>query len=86
MLYRPKSTIKGVSPPVASFKQRYDEMERHRAGLIKRLSGLRGTSRNHPAYKRALKLANEVFRKSSLAKRYAVLQAATWLTDILERL
>ncbi len=40
----------------------------------------------HPGYKRALKLLNDTFRKSKLAQRLAVLQAAAWLIDVLERL
>lgn len=39
----------------------------------------------HPGYKRALKLLNDTFRKSKLAQRLAVLQAAAWLIDVLER-
>jgi hypothetical protein len=33
-----------------------------------------------------MKLLNDTFRKSKLAQRLAVLQAAAWLIDILERL
>jgi hypothetical protein len=38
----------------------------------------------HPSYKRALKLLNSTFRSSKLAQRLAVLDAATWLIDVLE--
>ena len=40
----------------------------------------------HPGYKRALTLLNDTFRKSRLAQRLAVLQAAAWLIDILEQI
>ena len=40
----------------------------------------------HPGYKRALKLLNDIYRKEKLARRLAVLHAAAWLIDILEKL
>jgi len=69
-----------------SFRQRYDELETRRAELIGRLQGLGAKAKAHPAYKRALKLLNDTFRKSKLAQRLAILQAAAWLIDILEKL
>jgi predicted RNA polymerase sigma factor len=74
------------SAPPRSFRQRYDELENRRAELIARLHGLGAQAQAHPAYKRALKLLNDTFRKSKLTQRLAVLQAAAWLIDILERL
>ena len=47
---------------------------------------LDGTAREHPSYKRALKLLNDTFRKSNLAQRLAVLQSAAWLINLLERI
>ena len=38
-------------------------------------------ARRHAGYRHALKLLNDTFRKSSLAQRLAVLQAAAWLID-----
>jgi hypothetical protein len=76
-----------ISPqPRASFRQRYDDLETHRAALVLRLTTLGQRSYEHPGYKRAMKLLNDTFRKSKLAQRLAVLQAAAWLIDILERL
>jgi len=72
--------------PPRSFRQRYDELESRRVELIGRLQGLGAKAQAHPAYKRALKLLNDTFRKSKLAQRLAILQAAAWLIDILERL
>jgi hypothetical protein len=69
-----------------SFRQRYDEMEVRRDQLVTRLRTLGGAARTHPAYKRALKLLNDTFRKSKLGQRLAVLQAAAWLIDVLEQL
>jgi hypothetical protein len=72
--------------PRPSFRQRYDDLEVHRAALVTRLSTLGQRSYQHPGYKRAMRLLNDTFRKSKLAQRLAVLQAAAWLIDILERL
>jgi hypothetical protein len=54
--------------------------------LVARVRGLSGGAQQHPGYKRALKLLNDTFRKSKLAQRFAVLEAAAWLIDILEKL
>ena len=73
-------------PKPRSFRQRYDDLEARRAELVVRLRALGETARAHPGYKRALKLLNETFRSSKVAQRLAILQAAAWLIDILERL
>jgi hypothetical protein len=70
----------------ARFRERYDELEARRVNLIARLGALAGSAQRHPGYKRALTLLNHTFRKSKLAQRLAVLQAAAWLIDVLERL
>ena len=69
-----------------SFRQRYDELEARRAQLSARLRLLGEASQNHPAYRRALKLLNDIYRKEKLAGRLAVLHAAGWLIDVLEKL
>jgi hypothetical protein len=74
------------SRPRAGFRERYDELEARRATLVARLSSLGEAGHQHPGYKRALKLLNDTFRKSKLAQRLAILQAAAWLIDILEKL
>lgn len=70
----------------ASFRHRYDELEAHRAALVERLSRLGEAAQRHPGYRRALTLLNETFRREKVAQRLAVLQAAAWLIDILEKL
>jgi len=75
-----------VDKPRGSFRQRYDELETRRTELMARLRALGDGAQRHPGYKRALKLLNDTFRKSKLAQRLAVLQAAAWLIDILEKL
>lgn len=69
-----------------SFRQRYDELEARRAELSGRLRSLGHAAERHPGYERALKLLNDIYRKEKLAGRLAVLQAAAWLIDILEKL
>ena len=68
------------------FRARYDAVEVRREKLIARLRSLGGNAQAHPGYKRALTLLNDTFRKEKLAQRLAVLEAAAWLIDILERL
>jgi hypothetical protein len=78
----------GKKPPTTrgSFRARYDELEAKRAALVARLAMIGGNSQKHPGHRRALTLLNDTFRKSKLAQRLAVLQAASWLIDVLERL
>lgn len=73
-------------PQKRSFRQRYDELEVRRAELSARLHLLGEAAQRHPGYKRALKLLNDIYRKEKLAQRLAVLQAAAWLIDVLEKL
>ncbi len=77
---------KTPQPPRANFRHRYDDLESKRAELVARLALIGGNSQKHPGYKRALTLLNDTFRKSKLAQRLAVLQAASWLIDVLEQL
>jgi hypothetical protein len=74
------------SPPRGDFRERYERLENHRATLVARLAGLGEAARRHPGHKRALTLLNVTFRRVKLAQRLAVLQAAAWLIDLLEKL
>jgi hypothetical protein len=82
----PAPSAKRLSPPRAGFRERYDETEAHRAALVARLSSLGEAGQRHPGYKRAFTLLNVTFRRSKLAQRLAILQAAAWLIDVLEKL
>ena len=70
----------------AGFRERYDEIEARRAALVARLTSLSEAGQRHPGYRRAFTLLNASFRRSKLAQRLAILQAAAWLIDILEKL
>jgi hypothetical protein len=74
------------SKPRAHFRERYARLESRRTELVARLASLDESGRRHPAYKRALRLLSGTFRKEKLAQRLAVLQAAAWLIDVLEKL
>ena len=84
----PASKTAGKKPadPRGNFRHRYDELEAKRVALMARLEMIGGKAQKHPGYKRVLTLLNDTFRKSKLAQRLAVLQAASWLIDVLERL
>ena len=73
-------------PSRKSFRQCYDELEMRRVALMAHHSTLGDNARRHPAYKRSLKLLNETLRNGRLAQRLAVLEAASWLIDLLENL
>ena len=82
-----RQTPPSNKPPArAGFRERYDDIEARRAALVARLASLGEAAQRHPAYKRVLTLLNATFRRSKLAQRLAILQAAAWLIDILERL
>ncbi len=78
--------INQFSPAHGTFRQRYDDLEARREALVARLRRLGDRAQLHPGYKRAFKLLNDTFRKSKLAQRLAVLQAAAWLINLLEQL
>lgn len=80
-----RSPASPSKPLRGSFRQRYDDLETKRAELVTRLTTLGDAAHRHPGYKRAFKLLNDTFRKSKLTQRLAVLQAAAWLIDILEK-
>ena len=75
-----------TTAPRRNFRQQYDDLEARRAELCERLRTLGHKAEEHPAYKGALKLLNNIYRKEKLAQRLAVLQSAAWLIDILEKL
>ena len=85
---RSSSSANASAPPPSggNFRRRYDALEAQRAALVTRLERLGESGKKHPGYRRALKLLNDTFRKSKLAQRLAVLQAASWLIDLLELL
>jgi hypothetical protein len=83
---RPPAVTANTSAPTRTgFRERYDLLETQRAALVARLTSLSEAAHRHPGYKRAFTLLNVTFRRAKLAQRLAVLQAATWLIDVLER-
>jgi hypothetical protein len=83
-----KSSISPSKPkrPAPQFRQRYDELEAQRVELLARLAKLGDGGRKHSGFDSALKLLNVRFRRAPLAQRGAVLQSASWMIDLLERL
>ena len=81
-----RRTPSSARAPRATFRERYSALETRRAELVARLTTLDRSARSHPGYKRAFTLLNNTFRKEKLPRRLAVLQAAAWLIDVLEKL
>lgn len=72
-------------PRAATFRARYDDLEKRREELMGRLEMLAKIGAPHPALGRARTLLNTTFRKASLVQRAAVLEAADWLIMIIDR-
>ena len=72
-------------PRAATFRARYDDLEKRRDELLARLGELSTRAAPHPAMKRARMLLNTQFRKASLVQRAAVLEAADWLITMIDR-
>lgn len=87
MLRRRLPPLRIIASPTlrGKFDQCFDELEARRNDLMARLVRLGKYGRRNLGYKNALNLLNDKFRKSKLPQRMAVLQAAAWLIDILER-
>lgn len=73
-------------PPKGEFRRRYDDLERRREHLLARLRLLGQFGVKHAAYSNAQTLLGKNFRKAKLAQRVAVLEAAAWFIDLLEKL
>ncbi len=78
--------INESAAPRGGFRQRYDEVELRRGKLLARLRSIGDNAQTHAGYKRALTLLNDTFRKSKLAQRAAVLESASWVIDLLQRM
>ena len=59
-------------------------MENRRAALLQRLSILAERCGNQSVIKNAKVLLNDRFRAAKLVQRVAVLEAASWLIDVIE--
>ena len=62
-----------------------DDLEEDRCKLLRRLENLDPRVREKPGYRTALLLLNSKFRKAKLAARVAVLQSATFMIEVLEK-
>jgi hypothetical protein len=82
----PTTTSKPARGRPRTFREQYDELEARRAELCARLRALGHKAEEHSAYKGALKLLNDIYRREKLPQRAAVLQSAAWLIAILEML
>jgi hypothetical protein len=63
-----------------------ERLEAQREALLSRLTRVHTAARHRPGYRTALNLLNPTFRKANLAARAAILQAASFMIDILERM
>jgi len=68
-----------------TFRARYDALEQRRTDLLARLEGLGERARTNGGYGRARTLLNTTFRKAKLVQRAAILEAADWLINIVDR-
>ena len=59
-------------------------LEDQREALLDRLGRLHADARSRPGYRTALRLLNPMFRKANLATRAALLQAASFMIEVLE--
>jgi hypothetical protein len=57
-----------------------------REALLRRLKGLDPAAKAKPGYRSALVLLNRKFRTASPAARLGILQAASFMVNVLERL
>ena len=63
-----------------------DRLESDREALLRRLSHLHGGAKLLPGYRSARTLLNSRFRRANLATRLALLQAAQFMVEVLERI
>ena len=63
-----------------------DRLEIQREALLQRLAHLGDKAKNQRGYETARRLLNQKFRKATLAARLGILQAATFMIEVLEML
>lgn len=63
-----------------------DRLESDREALLRRLGHLNSGAKLLPGYRSALILLNSRFRRANLATRLALLQAAQFMVEVLERI
>jgi hypothetical protein len=76
----------GKAPGGKRVKVSLDRLESDREALLRRLAFLSGSVKLRPGYKSALTLLNSKFRKSNLATRLTLLQAAQFMIEVLEKI
>lgn len=62
------------------------ELVAQREALLQRLRGLDPSAKARPGYRSALILLNSKFRAAAPAARLGILQAASFMVNVLERL
>ncbi len=72
--------------PMRAKAMALDKMEAEREALLLRLRNLNPQVKTQPGYRTALSLLNSKFRKSTLGARVAVLQSASFMIAVLEKL
>jgi hypothetical protein len=60
-------------------------LEKRRTALLEQLAEAGEQARRLPAYRSVLNLLNEKFRAGNLAERAALLHAAAWTIEVMER-
>jgi hypothetical protein len=69
---------------VSDFRALQLETERRRANILARLDRIPEKGHAHPAYRNVRTLLATSFGRANVRKRFAVLQSAEWLLNILE--
>lgn len=74
------------TPPSRASDMCHDRLEAQREALLQRLERLDDVAKNSRGYRSTMTLLNSKYRKASLAARLGILQAATFMTEVLEML
>jgi hypothetical protein len=84
---RSKPRLAAAKPARATrAKRSLDQLEADREALLRRLSHLNSGAKRLPGYRTARVLLNAQFRRANLATRLALLQAAQFMVEVLERI
>jgi hypothetical protein len=70
----------------ANFREQITLAEARRAEILVRLENMPDPIRRHPAYGNVRELLGPRYAKAKIAQRFAVLQSAEWLINVLEAL
>jgi hypothetical protein len=76
---------RAIAPEIRASDLQPEKLEAERDALLQRLAHLGDGAKRQRGYETVRRLLNQKFRKATLVARLGILQAASFMIDVLER-